>query len=201
MENWSKPVYPAFTEDEINNLENWVSGVGNLFLIADHMPMPGADEGIGERFGFTLHNGFNSDSVPGPDIFSRADGTLFPSPILTSLDGTEIDSFVSFTGHGFNYPSDAIPVFLFKKGSFILLPEVAWEFSPATPRLDAEGMSQLAYKRHGEGRVVVSGEAAMFTSQCFGGLSWRTGGMGSPMAPNNYRLLLNLIHWLDGLYD
>jgi hypothetical protein len=201
VEDWSNPIYPAFNLEEIDVLENWVSGGGNLFLIADHMPMPGAVEGIGERFGFILHNGFNSDSVSGPDLFTRADSTLFPSSILTTPEGVEIDSFVSFTGHGFNYPPEATPIFLFRKGSFILMPEVAWEFSSTTPRMDAEGMSQLAYKKHGTGRIVVSGEAAMFTSQCFGGLSWRKGGMGSSIAPNNYKLLLNIIHWLDGLSD
>jgi len=43
---------------------------------------------------------------------------------------------------------------------------------------------------------VVSGEAAMFTSQQAGG--GRIMGMGSPGVPQNQQLLLNIIHWLDG---
>lgn len=162
--------------------------------------MPGAVADIGKRFGFTLHNGFNSDSLPGPDLFCRSDRT-YVSSLTTALDGEQIDSIVTFTGHGFDFPSDATPVFLFKSGSFILMPETAWNFNPDTPKMDAEGMAQLAYKEHADGRVVISGEAAMFTSQYFGGLSWKKGGMSTPVASSNYKLLLNIIHWLDGLYD
>jgi len=33
------------------------------------------------------------------------------------------------------------------------------------------------------------------------GLSWKKGGMGSSIAQNNYKLLLKIVHWLDGLYN
>jgi hypothetical protein len=117
--------------------------------------------------------------------------------MLNIPDGRKLDSIVTFTGHGFEYPPHAVPVLVFRKGSVIMMPDTAWVFRQDTPRLDAEGMAQLAYMEHGAGRIVVSGEAAMFTSQCFGGLSWKRGGMGSAVARNNYKLLLNIIHWLD----
>lgn len=50
---------------------------------------------------------------------------------------------------------------------------------------------------YGKGRVVMSGEAAMFTAQLAGPQQVRVG-MNSPYAANNFRLLLNIIHWLDG---
>jgi hypothetical protein len=43
----------------------------------------------------------------------------------------------------------------------------------------------------------MSGEAAMFTAQVAGPQQFRAG-MDSPFAARNYRLLLNIIHWLDG---
>jgi hypothetical protein len=48
-----------------------------------------------------------------------------------------------------------------------------------------------------KGRVVMSGEAAMFTAQLAGPQQFPAG-MNAPYARNNYRLLLNIIHWLDG---
>ncbi len=199
LENWTNPVYPAFSDREIDALEEWVNEGGSLFLIADHMPMPGAVKGIGERFGFTLHNSFNSDSMPAPNFFCRSDST-FVSPLATTLEGEELDSVVILTGHGFDIPPEASPVLKFKESSYILLPDTAWQFHRGTPRVKATGMSQLAYRKYGKGRVVIGGEAAMFTSQCYGGLSFKKGGMSAPISKDNYKLLLNIIHWLDGLY-
>jgi hypothetical protein len=80
-----------------------------------------------------------------------------------------------------------------------LMPEVAWQFTDKTPRIPIEGFSQIAYLKYGNGRMVVSGEAAMFTSQQAGG--GRTIGLGSTEVPQNQQLLLNIIHWLDGLIE
>jgi hypothetical protein len=49
----------------------------------------------------------------------------------------------------------------------------------------------------GKGRIVVFGEAAMFSGQLGAGLSWIKVGMNSSEAKNNYKLLLNIVHWLD----
>jgi hypothetical protein len=61
-----------------------------------------------------------------------------------------------------------------------------------------EGFSQIACLKYGKGRIIVSGEAAMFTSQQAGG---RSVGMSSPEVPQNQQFLLNIIHWLDGLIE
>jgi hypothetical protein len=47
----------------------------------------------------------------------------------------------------------------------------------------------------GKGRVAVFGEAAMFSAQ-LGGPNRIPVGMNSPDADQNYRLLLNVMHWL-----
>lgn len=70
-------------------------------------------------------------------------------------------------------------------------------FNDQTPRYNLEGWSQGAYTNWGKGRVVVFGEAAMFTAQLAGPDKIRVG-MNSADAPRNYQLLLNIIHWLDG---
>jgi hypothetical protein len=52
----------------------------------------------------------------------------------------------------------------------------------------------------GKGRIVMFGEAAMFTTQ-FVDPSQAKVGMNSDYADENYKLLLNLIHLLDGRFD
>jgi hypothetical protein len=54
-----------------------------------------------------------------------------------------------------------------------------------------------AMRQYGKGRVVVFGEAAMFTAQVQGPQK-RKMGMNLPTAKQNPQLLLNIIHWLDG---
>jgi hypothetical protein len=54
--------------------------------------------------------------------------------------------------------------------------------------------------RYGKGRLVLFGEAAMFTAQ-LAGPSQAQVGMNSEYAEENYKLLLNIIHWLDHKFE
>jgi hypothetical protein len=78
------------------------------------------------------------------------------------------------------------------------MPEVAWEFNKSTPTQSAATLSQGAYLKYGKGRIVIFGEAAMFSAQKQGKNSF---GMNQESASQNPQLLLNLIHWLDGMYE
>lgn len=68
----------------------------------------------------------------------------------------------------------------------------------STRMQSAEGWAQEAFKTYRKGRVVVFGEAAMFTAQLAGPQSIKAG-MNSDYASENYQLLLNVMHWLDGI--
>jgi hypothetical protein len=81
-----------------------------------------------------------------------------------------------------------------------MLPETAWVFNETTTKYNVEGWSQGAYKKYGKGRIVVFGEAAMFSAQLAGENKAKMG-MNNEVAPENYQLLLNIIHWLDGVID
>ena len=78
-----------------------------------------------------------------------------------------------------------------------MLPDTAWIFNSKTIKYNVEGWSQGAYKEFGKGKIVVFGEAAMFTAQLAGPQKIKAG-MNNEVAPENYKLLLNIIHWLDG---
>ena len=75
----------------------------------------------------------------------------------------------------------------------------AWDFSSKTPSIPAEGLLQGAVFRHGDGRVAVFGEAAMFSAQERIRKGERTlMGMNRPDAEQNPQFLLNVMRWLSG---
>lgn len=202
-QDWTLPTPSAFTEDEINNIANWVKGGGSLFLIADHMPFPGAADKLSAAFGFELNNGFAYDTVTkgGPDLFTLKDQTLRASFITEGRSIHEkVDSIYSFTGEAFQIPVNATPVLVFNNNFISLMPDTAWNFSDDTHQISVAGWSQGAVTNFGDGRIAVWGEAAMFSAQIAGEKKIKVG-MNSPQAQYNYQLLLNIIHWLDHLIE
>ena len=200
-EDWSLPTPSAFTDEEIEIVRKWVENGGALFLIADHMPFPGAAEKLAAAFGFEFSNGFAFDTLKeGRDIFRRSDGSLRAHKIT---DGKEpsgrVDSVATFTGQAFKANRDHEPIIVFDSNYVVYLPEIAWEFDAKTETLPIAGWMQAATTKYGEGRVFVSGEAAMFSSQVGrGGSSF---GLTSPAAAQNLRYLRNIMSWLSGCFD
>jgi len=201
-EDWTLPTPSAFTKDEINNIVRWVDKGGSLFLIADHMPFPGAVSELASQFGFKLNNGFAFDtSSTGFDLFTREAGTLKNNFITNGRDNSErVDSIYSFTGEAFQIPKNAVPVMTMNKSFVFMMPDTAWNFKEDTPTISVAGWSQGAVENLGKGKVAVWGEAAMFSAQVAGQNKTKVG-MNTPEAKYNYQLLLNVIHWLDGLMD
>lgn len=196
-ENWALPTPSAFPESEIAAVADWVAGGGALFLIADHMPFPGAAAALAAAFGVTFNNGFAVDPDDwSPLRFDRESGTLLDTPVTAGRKPSEaVDHVVSFTGQAFTVPGTAVPVLRLPAGFVTLTPEIAWQFDEETPREPVEGWSQGALVRHGRGRVAIFGEAAMFTAQRADG---RSTGLAHPGADQNARFLLNILHWLAG---
>jgi hypothetical protein len=196
---WRLPNPSAFTDDEIAAVREWVRGGGSLLLIADHMPFGGAAEKLGLEFGVIFSNGFAIDSsgATGPIRFRRADMSLGKHRILNGRSSRErIDSLTSFTGLAFRITTGGgVPLMTLQRGSTLLMPSVAWQFSDSTPRVRADWMLQGAAIEFGRGRVVVLGEAAMLSAQLAG--AQRTpAGMNHPAATQNAQFALNVIHWL-----
>src|SRR5687768_5609802 len=167
------PTASAFSDAEIEAVYRWVNSGGSLLLIADHMPWAGAAEKLAMRFGVFINNGYAS--TPGganPLTFNRSDGSLRDHPIVRGKNEKENVPFVAtFGGSAFRLRAelDAAPLMVFKPGSVVLLTEELLteqvRVTAQTPRVPAEGMLQGVALVAGEGRVVVSGEAAMFSAQ------------------------------------
>lgn len=199
VQNWFLPTPSAFTAAEIAIVKQWVQDGGNLFLIADHMPMAGAATDLAAAFGFEFTNGFVfQEERPNADYFNLENGTLVESALTKGRDASEsVRQIASFTGQAFKIPEDATPVLLFDDEYTNYLPDTAWVFNEKTTQYKVKGWSQGAFKEHGKGRIVVFGEAAMFSAQ-LAGAKQRKVGMNSEDAPENFQLLLNIFHWLDG---
>ncbi|HBX66869.1 MAG TPA: hypothetical protein DEG32_12225, partial [Balneolaceae bacterium] len=194
--NWQLPNPPVYSLAEVETIKQWVEEGGSLFMIADHMPFPGAASNLAETFGFEFSNGFAQLNKNGntPDIFSIDNRRLISSPVTKG-----ITSVTSFTGSAFKYPSEATPVMLFMEGDRSLEPEIAWQFSDTTQTVDLAGYAQGAIMEHGEGKIAVFGEAAMFTAQTISNEQgeFRFGLNNRNVAPQNLQFLLNIVHWLD----
>ncbi len=201
-ENWYLPTPSAFSSEEITTASNWVKAGGSLFLIADHMPMGGAAADLAAAFGFNFTNGFAADTAaPGPAFFYRKDSTLLSCSITNGLNDSEtVNKVVTFTGQAFRIPAEATSIIRFDERFLLLETDTAWVFNSDTKYTPINDWSQGAYMKYGKGRIVMFGEAAMFTAQLAGPEAIGVG-MNSDYAEENYMLLLNIIHWLDGKFE
>jgi hypothetical protein len=203
-ESWARPIAPAFTPAEVRAVRAWVEGGGSLLLIADHMPFAGAAAELGSAFGLEFSDGFAmpASGQGGAIVFARRDSSLATHAIVEGRTPRErIDSVVTFTGQGFKAPSaDASPLLRLPSDIQVLEPDTAWVFSAATRRHTGAGWLQGAALEVGRGRVVVLGEAAMFSAQ-LGGAQRVPVGMNSAAAAQNPQLLLNTMHWLTRVLE
>ena len=195
---WKLPTRFAFSKEEVQAVEKWVREGGNLFLIADHMPFAGAAANLAAAFGFNFINGFAFKKDGSPEIFSRKRKTLSDNQITKGgTIGEKIDSIELFTGSAFLAPAAATIITSLDSGYVVELPSIAGQFGDASPKISGMHFVNGAMLQHGKGRVVIFGEAAMFTAQ-LQGLDKNPMGMNQPSAKQNPQFLLNIIHWLDG---
>jgi hypothetical protein len=185
--------HPAFTPEEGAAVAVWVHGGGALLLIADHAPFGAAAADLAKQFGVTMHYLFARDDEfhDGWDNerleFSRANGLLPSNPISDGRSPAErVNHVVTFTGQSLSGPPDAIPLLRLSDG--------AYDWESRQVRFPAKGHVQALALITGAGRVVVSGEAAMFSAQI--DPLGRKFGMNR-IDIDDRQLLLNLMHWLS----
>jgi len=188
---WQLPNPSAFSQKEIAAINDWVKNGGRLLLIADHMPFAGAAQALAQSFGFEFLNCFAMDNRRRSlERFYRGNLSLLENEITRG-----VDTVVTFTGSAFKIPQSATPILALKNYT-ISSPRVAWQFEEDTPAVSGDGFYQGAYMEYGNGKIVVMGEAAMFSAQ-LAGPNRNPVGLNRPEARQNNQLLLNIIHWLD----
>lgn len=125
VNRWKKPIFSAFTADEVNVIRNWVEQGGRLFLIADHMPFAGAASELAQAFGFKFYDGF-AFCKPNQryDVFTLDNGMLTQHPLTY-----RVTSAVSFTGQAFDIHHRAVSIITLDSTYKLLMPDEAWKFS------------------------------------------------------------------------
>ncbi|GAA0868992.1 hypothetical protein GCM10009116_08280 [Brevundimonas basaltis] len=212
-----EPTGPIFTAQEIATLEAWVRAGGRLLLIADHSPFGSAAEALAARFGVTMGTGYaftlTDDNLRTTLVYPGE--ALGDHPIIAGRSADErVASVTAYTGQSLAGPPGAAVLLPTTNGAresrdLPTLQALAdrlndgaaaeatlAEFS--APALPAQGLAFM----HGEGRVVVLGEAGMLSAQLVryppeSGQPDRRFGMNA--APGNARFGLNILHWLTGL--
>lgn len=186
----------AFTRAEIAAVRSWVNGGGALLLIADHAPFAGAATALGEALGVKFRNGYALDpGNGGKDLFAPHAG-LNDHVIVRGAGGDpKITQVRTFTGSAFEAPKGH-PLLTLGQRFQMIYPSVPFQMDPKDKREPIAGFLQGATLTIGRGRVVVMGEAAMFSAQMV--LPERfLMGFGAPGAEQNQRFALNLMHWLS----
>lgn len=199
LNNWDLPNYSAFTREEIEVVYQWVKTGGSLFLIADHLPWPKASEELAEIFGFHFHNSYVEVIGQSEQYFELSDRSLAPHIILNGIKPNhKVDRVRGFMGQGFLIPPNAKPLMTFTKPAIALMPGKSFQFNESTPEISATGWHQAATLEMDQGRVVVFGEAGMFTAQIDSDANevWKMG-LNADGAKQNERFLLNVMLWLS----
>ncbi|MDP3740253.1 MAG: DUF4350 domain-containing protein [Hyphomonadaceae bacterium] len=206
----------TFAGAEADALRDWVKAGGSLLLTADHEPFGAAMESLGLRFGVSMGKGRAYDSeVPGRITtqltYSRANGLLGEHPILEGRNASERVNLVkTFTGQSLGLPQGASPLLRFgatareavtvaqlnQVGEAIARNEVIAGGPPSVA-----GRVQGLAMPFGKGRIVVLGEAGMFSAQAVkfppgSGQQDFKFGMNLP-GTDDRQFALNVLHWLS----
>lgn len=193
-----KETDPAFTEEECDAVRDWVKAGGSLLLIADHAPAGAAAANLASRFGVGMNNAYTVDPIyflkvsldPTWIEYLRQNKSLADHSITRGRDASErVNRVVAFAGQSLKGPKGSIALLKLSQKACDVFDYDRPERARCVP---AGGRAQAIAMSFGQGRVVVTGEAAMFTAQN------KNFGMNYP-GIDNRQLALNTMHWLSGL--
>jgi len=207
----------AFMSSECDVARDWVRGGGSLLLIADHAPFGEAASRLASRFGVTMGKGYvfdiaNSDFSPTILVFSAENGLLGDHPAVRGRSESErVKRVVSFQGQSLQGPVGSVSLLTFSPTAYEANTQSDLQQAqrvagtrgrdsrePIEHTRPAAGLSQGIAFEFGKGRVVVMGEAGLFSAQIL-----RSGqapdlkfGMNRP-GNDDRQLALNVMHWLS----
>jgi hypothetical protein len=217
----------AFRIPECDAVRDWVRAGGSLLLIADHAPFASAMDSLAVRLGVDMGKSTTVDTRRtdpetgnmGCIYFTRDLGLLGDHAIMRGRNQAErINRVATFTGQSLAGPPGSTGLLVLSP-SALDLPFTADARTRATPeeRRKADTTSVVstpgavtAVDRFqalafglGRGRVVVVGEASMFSAQFVLGLEARQRGknrlrvgLNRPDLDDNQQFALNILRWL-----
>lgn len=194
---------PPFSQNEVDDIEQWVKNGGSLLLITEHFPFGLAMTPVLSKFELQVHNGYTEDTLLNNEevrdalLFAKSKGNLNSThPILD-----KVERLNTFTGSSVKGDSTWTQLLIFTPNAqnFNVKVNVKKDGGDITTSVEyadfysAKGYSQGICKQYGKGKIVVLAESAFLTAQFD-----RNGnkyGMNSPNEDNK-QFVLNLIRWL-----
>lgn len=194
----------AFTATEIAALTAWVRAGGSLLLIADHTPYGSAAAPLAAAFGVNMGQGY---VVAAQDARATANirytrGALANHPIISGRTPQErVRAVTAFTGQSLSGPPEATSILIIPAGALEVTDQqdvAALGRGERVQSRPAGGRTQVLAMPFGKGRIVVAGEAAMFSAQR---ISFPDGGSidAGLMIDDDRQFALNVLHWLSKL--
>ena len=204
--NARAPTGSAFDDDEIATLKQWVEGGGSLLLISDHVPFGRAAAALARAFGVDMGTGY---------AVTRQDGAITANiefsgkalrehPILSGRNKDEAVKHVrSFTGQSLGVPTGGTALLTLPPDTLEVADTdaiAALRHGQTVPGRRVGGRAQALAMPVGKGRLVVAGEAAMFTAQILTFTGQPPQRMGLH-AEDDAQFALNVAHWLSRLLN
>jgi len=197
----------AFTDAECDAVRDWVRGGGALLLVADHSPFGATAATLAARFGVEMGKGYawtvqgNNPEPTTTIAYSRDSKSLGDHPITRGL--TRV---VTFTGQSLSIPGGATALLKLgtayeSPGANVAADITAFQAGKATTARTVTNRAQAIAFEYGKGRVVMTGEAAMFSAQVIrftdpqGHATESKMGMNVP-GNDNQQFLINILRWL-----
>lgn len=192
-----------FSQNEVDEIEQWVKDGGSLLLITEHFPFGLAMTPVLSKFGLQVHNGYTEDTllnnkeVRDALLFTKSKGNLNAThPILEN-----VEKLNTFTGSSVKGDSTWTQLLIFTPNAqnFNVKVNVKKDGGDITTSVEyadfysAKGYSQGICKQYGKGKIVVLAESAFLTAQF--DKNGNKYGMNSP-DEDNKQFVLNLVRWL-----
>lgn len=175
----------AFNDTEIAIIRDWIETGGSFLFAVDHQPAPLAVDALTRSLGLQFLNGIAFIDPSARLTFRRADSTLSDHSITQG-----IEQVATFGGSAFRLERQGEPLLVLGAG-------VRMYFASDSSEIPVSGWLQGAALTIGKGRLVVFGEAGMFTAEL--NAPGNPMGMNAAIARQNPQFLLNAVRWLAGV--
>ncbi len=202
----------AFSESEIHVLTDWIQKGGSLLLIADHDPFGSAASDLARELGVGMASVWTVDTLRvNPEIgrttwleYTQENSGLGQHSIIqANSPESAIERVITFTGQSLGFDSTWTSILQLSHSAqnYYERADASIASVDSSTYFGVPGQSQLIARKYGDGRIVIAGEAAMFTAQVVR-IFYKTIQFGfNYKGYDNKQLVVNTIHWLLFEFD
>lgn len=200
-EHSDAPVLPAFTKDEGHLIQSWVKDGGSLLLLSDHTTIGDSIHPLAALFGVKVSSGETNDSNnylaalqdTSHLLFTDENHLIAKHPITYGRNDQEsLHRVAIFSGQSVHGPKNSKQILMLSKTT-------ENHYADGSKQPVGKDYAEAISFHYGKGRVVVFGDATVFTSKIHT-LKKQNEGMNRPDI-DNVKLATNTFRWLAGLLN